>query len=49
MEDTYVYQGLSEVTHSQPKRADVQQASRGHAYKAAKSTQGAVANTARLP
>jgi len=49
MEDTYVYQELSEVPHGQPKRTDVQQASRGHPYKAAKSTQRAVPNTVRLP
>jgi hypothetical protein len=42
-----MFQGLSEVSHGQPKRTDVQQASRGHPYKAAKSTHVAVP-TARL-
>jgi hypothetical protein len=46
--NTYVYQGMPEVPHGQPKRTDVQQASRGHPYKEAKSTERAVRNTARL-
>jgi hypothetical protein len=41
--------GCSEVPHGQPKRADVQQASRGHPYKAAKSTQCVIPNTDLLP
>jgi hypothetical protein len=45
----HVYQGLSEVPHGQQKRTDVRQASRGHPYKAAKSTHRAVPNTTRLP
>jgi len=48
LEDTYVYQELSEVPHGQPKMADIQQASQVHPYKAAKPTQRAVHNTARL-
>jgi len=48
LEGIYVYQGLSEVPHGQPKRTDVRQAYRGHPYKAAKSTQRAIPNTAQL-
>jgi len=48
-EGTYLYYGLSEVPYGQAKRTDVQQASKSHPYKAAKSKQRAVPNTARLP